>query len=84
MRRLAPWYHVASIPHREKPQSVDRLEVSDSLSIAEPAGPWLVFGLIIAASTRPGVHLVKHGKNSRVIANAEKGKISGFEWYMMA
>ena len=74
MGRLASWYHVASIPHCEEPQSVDRLEVSDSLSIAEPAGPWLVLGLIIAASTRPGIHLVKHGKNTRVVANAEKEK----------
>ena len=84
MRRLAPWYHVTSIPHREEPQSVDRLEVSDSLSIAEPAGPWLVLGLIIAASTRPGVHLVKHGKNSRVVANAVKEKIIDIIRYLMA
>ena len=74
MRRLASWYHVAGIPHREEPQPVDRLEVSNRLSIAEPASPWLVLRLIIAASTRPGVHLVKHGKNTRVVANAEKEK----------
>ena len=83
MRRLASWYHVAGIPHREEPQPVDRLEVSNSLSIAESAGPWLVLRLIIAASTRPGVHLVKHGKNSRVVANAVK-KIIDIIRYLMA
>ena len=84
MGRLASWYHVAGIPHCEEPQPVDRLEVSNSLSIAEPASPWLVLCLIIAASTRPGVHLVKHGKNSRVVANAEKEKIFDIIRYLMA
>ena len=83
MGRLASWYHVAGIPHREEPQPVDRLEVSNSLSIAEPASPWLVLSFIIAASTRPGVHLVKHGKNSRVVANAEK-EIIDIIRYLMA
>ena len=74
---LVPWHGVTGIPHCEEPQVVNGLEVSDGFSIAELAAPWLVLGLIVAASTRPGGHLVKHGKNTWVVADAE-GKIYYF------
>ena len=68
--RLGPRNSVSSIPHCEEPQIVHRFEVPDSLSIAEPAAPRLVCCLIVAVSSRPVCHLVEHGQNSRMVANA--------------